>query len=177
MPVIGTITALQSEDIVAVTDRPVNSKGEFYCVVPTCNETFSSMQGLKYHLTHVHNKTLVYKCSGCDELFPNARSRNNHQKSHTQDVTYCSFCTYNSKHVNDAARHEKKCPENPDIKWKCNQCTKPRKFQSDKSLLSHMQSVHKMKGRHICVYCKILFNTLEDLNAHKCPVKRKYSPK
>lgn len=176
-PVIGTITHVNPDDYITVTDRPINTNGDFYCVVSSCNDTFSSMQGLKYHLTNVHNKTLVYKCTGCSELFPNARDRNNHQKSHTEKVIFCEFCTYSTIHKNDVIRHQKKCPDNPDLKWKCTYCAKARKFTSDKTLLSHLKSTHKLKGDYLCVYCKSLFVKEQELLAHKCSVKRKYTPK
>lgn len=173
--VIGTITALRPEQIVVVTEKPINLNGQFYCVVTGCtNETFSSMQGLKYHLTNVHDKVLVYKCTGCQEVFPNARDRNNHQKTHTQKVIFCDYCTYSTKYQNDAQRHEKKCVENPDLKWRCTLCAKNRKFQSDESFCKHLKTTHKMKGDFVCVYCKSLFETQSALSSHKCPVKRKY---
>lgn len=175
--VIGTITHLNPDHYIAVTERPIDARGNFYCVVANCTENFSSMQGLKYHLTNVHNKTLVYKCSGCDELFPNARDRNNHQKTHTENVTYCKFCTYNTVHRNDVQRHEKKCPENPDLKWMCTYCSKNRKFTSDKALFNHLKSTHKLKGDYLCVYCKELFGKATELGSHKCTIKRKYLPK
>lgn len=161
-------------EVVVVTDVTRVAGNMVLCM--DCNKEVT-MNGLKYHLRHTHNKRLAYACSHCSETFQNARDRNNHQQSHTMSVTFCSFCMYSTRFTTDVGRHERKCPENPDNKYVCSKCTKARKFNGEESLQKHFNSSHKLPGDFLCVYCKSLFMKKVDKENHKCSVARKYKAK
>ena len=51
----------------------------------SCGKGFRSKNGLRQHQSRQHPTEILFKCSFCEQNFPNVSQRNNHEKGHLED--------------------------------------------------------------------------------------------
>ena len=83
-------------------------KGDFMCEM--CKDTFALKQGLKRHITNVHEKRKPFKCDSCDYTCSLKQSLERHTSSaHEKRTFFCSVCNEEFTRNYVRTKHEGKC--------------------------------------------------------------------
>ena len=91
----------------------------------------------------------------------------------------CSACDKDFTRSNDKNKHFKyRCPKNPNRVMRCKHCIKagadPDVPGSEPRLMTHLQSMHKLKGVYLCSYWHKLFPTSQKIEVHQKKCNRNH---
>ena len=65
--------------------------GRYSCL--QCSSTFVSMEGLKRHVRHVHQKLVKFRCQICDKGYHDRRNYHDHMATHAGvKRNVCTIC-------------------------------------------------------------------------------------
>ena len=150
----------------------------YYCETGNCKKKFSSVHGLKVHMTGSHNVLITHTCNLCHEVFDTVKEKTKHDATHHKMNTrssspklhFCRFegCTHSSNRPFDIKRHETSCRFNPVNIFTCKKCSKPKSYRDEKSLIEHYTGFHKAKpANHLCQACHTMTISQEAMDMHK----------
>lgn len=113
-----TIAALNTHKL----KHSSESKHIVRCEIAGCDRTFSSKQGLAYHLTVHSREDPLLQCSKCPKTFKGQAQLNRHEAAHNLSKNPCDYCGRGSQRPSDKTKHEKVCLSNPKREIKCHYC-------------------------------------------------------
>ena len=148
----------------------INKKNVFVCCVYPCIKWYQTSAGLRQHVKGHHSDVLT--CEDCGLVCLSPLQLSAHIDTHANAKYVCSACDKDFTRSDDKNKHFKyRCPKNPNRVMRCKHCIKagvdPDVSGSEPGLMTHLQSVHKLKGVYLCSYCHNLFPTSQKIEVHQ----------
>lgn len=136
-----------------------------YCI-KCCKIEENSTENCSTCLTCQSN--LVYKCKKCPKEYASKKSLHNHMYLCNQEMKFCSYCDYQTKHKRSLIEHnqEKHLPLDPTAN-KCARCGKSHASKS--SLRQHLRCCGKSTKsgtQLLCAHCNYRTFEKENLSLH-----------
>lgn len=138
---------------------------DFVCEL--CNKSFKLEIALGNHKKKVHKLNNPYKCTECNEVFPNKNTLNAHCSTHLNKSLYaCKLCDKKFQHKPTLITHMNRIHAGfrPN-RFNCDKCEKNfgRKFE----LINHRLVVHEGKKLFECETCSKNCLNKQALKTHK----------
>ncbi|XP_018326632.1 gastrula zinc finger protein XlCGF26.1-like [Agrilus planipennis] len=131
-----------------------------------CLKEFTKTTTLMNHFRSMHSFENCFKCTHCDEAFPNKERLVRHENHHTGVRKYiCSICGKKFFTSSDLFHHNER--HAGDRKFKCDICN-IKSFTTRNNLRTHKKIVHTdpEEWKFLCTNCGRKFVTQGALNVH-----------
>lgn len=133
-----------------------------------CNEDFTNVKRLQFHLKRVHNvrEEVKHSCDKCGKSYRLASSLNIHRATHSNEAPYlCDICGKSFKHGSNLRCHRRSHAEDKlTHPHACDIC--PKSFRSRFHLSEH-KNVHLNITPYACDVCGKKFHRRIQLRQHR----------
>ncbi|KAF4521394.1 hypothetical protein B566_EDAN018152 [Ephemera danica] len=143
------------------------TEDRFYCTL--CSNSYSSIYGLKKHITFIHDQkfSMPMSCDMCRKMYKNKRSLMEHiRNSHTKDMScHCRFCNAKFKMTGTRNGDSVVSTGNNKQRYQCRLCPKSYSFRS--ALTSHWNNCHGKDAQPmLCNFCNRFYKNRNRLVEH-----------
>lgn len=173
-----------------------NGQSLLRCPLPWCRQAFADKGRLRHHLTAIHTKGTVYKCTKCSDEFYYKRLLSKHMMNkHDLRINFRCYLCKESHGCKEQLRDHLKSAHRGFKPFKCQHpgclkeytgrtalklhtniihtkaiefnCTKcPKIFYQNRSLLRHLANKHGQGDVYHCYLCKKSLTSEQSLHRH-----------